>query len=153
LGADAIYDVYFHGPAFQVLDGVQSDGARVTGRYSTDLPPMTETEKETVIAPLLIELCLQTAGVWEIGKTGVLALPTAIEQVVVHRMPTADGHIYAEIEPHGGGKDDMAFDARVVDAEGNIYLEVHGYRTARLPAPVDGERVAPIRAAVGTQTT
>ncbi|MBN1642313.1 MAG: SDR family NAD(P)-dependent oxidoreductase, partial [Anaerolineae bacterium] len=153
LDQDAIYRVYFHGPAFQVLDGVQSDGVSVIGRYKSDLPPMTDAEKETLIAPLLIELCLQTAGVWEIGKTGVLALPTAIEQVTVYRTPSEDGPVYAQIEPRQVGEDDLAFDARVVDAHGNLYLELRGYRTARLPAPVDHAHVAPIRAIVeGTAT-
>jgi 3-oxoacyl-(acyl-carrier-protein) synthase/NAD(P)-dependent dehydrogenase (short-subunit alcohol dehydrogenase family)/acyl carrier protein len=62
LSPEAIYRVYFHGPAFQVLGGVQSDGVRVVGRFSQDLPPMTDQERETLVAPLLIELCLQTAG-------------------------------------------------------------------------------------------
>jgi hypothetical protein len=91
---------------------------------------------------------MQTAGVWEIGKTGVLALPTAIERAVVHRLPAENGRLYAEIEPRQAGTDDLSFDGRVVDEAGNLYLEVQGYRTARLPSPVDRDAVAPIQAAV-----
>jgi hypothetical protein len=148
LDPEAIYRVYFHGPAFQVLEGVQSDGDRVIRKFRLDLPPMTGQPKETLIAPLLIELCLQTAGVWEIGKTGVLALPTAIDRVIVHRTPESKATLYAEIEPKPGENDALDFDARVVDAEGNLYIELHGYRTARLPDPIDDQDVAPLRAVV-----
>jgi hypothetical protein len=152
LGPDEIYRVYFHGPAFQVLEGIQSDGERVVGKFRLDLPPMTGQPKETLVAPLLIELCLQTAGVWEIGKTGTLALPTAIDRVIVHHTPVNGAVIYAEIEPRQGSSDEIGFDARVLDAEGNLYIELQGYRTARLPAPIEDEHVAPLRAIVGGET-
>ena len=146
LDPEAIYRVYFHGPAFQVLGGVQADGERVTGKFRTDLPPMIGPEKQTLITPLLIELCLQTAGVWEIGKTGVLALPTAIDRVIVHagKVDSA-GVVYAEIEPKPCQGDEVSFDARVIDEHGDVYLELKGYRTARLPAPIKDEHVAPLR--------
>ncbi|MFN2130483.1 MAG: SDR family NAD(P)-dependent oxidoreductase, partial [Anaerolineae bacterium] len=149
LPQEAIYRVYFHGPAFQVLDGVQSDGMRVVGRYSDHLPPMADQEVQTLVAPLLIELCLQTAGVWEIGKTGVLALPSAIERVRVHGLPANGGQLYAEIAPRQGTADEVAFDARVIDENGMVYLELEGYRTARLPAPLPQEDAAPLQALVG----
>jgi hypothetical protein len=152
LDPEAIYRVYFHGPAFQVLEGVQSDGKRVVGKFRLDLPPMTGQPKETLVAPLLIELCLQTAGVWEIGKTGVLALPTAIDQVVVHKTPQDGAIVYAEIEPQQIEGDQLGFDARVIDAEGNLYIELRGYRTARLPASIDDEHVAPLRATIEGKT-
>jgi hypothetical protein len=149
LPPDAIYRVYFHGPAFQVLGGVQSDGSRLVGRFSQDLPPMADRKRETLVAPLLIELCLQTAGVWEIGKFGMLALPSAIERVRLHGLPTNGGQLYAEIEPRGGTADELAFDARVRDEDGVVYLELLGYRTARLPAPVPQEDVAPLQSLLG----
>jgi NAD(P)-dependent dehydrogenase (short-subunit alcohol dehydrogenase family) len=149
LSQQAIYRVYFHGPAFQVLDGVQSDGTGVVGRYSDHLPPMADQEVQTLVAPLLIELCLQTAGVWEIGKTGVLALPSTIECVRVHGLPANGGQLYAEIAPRQGAADELAFDARVIDENGVVYLELEGYRTARLPAPLPQEDAAPLQALVG----
>jgi NAD(P)-dependent dehydrogenase (short-subunit alcohol dehydrogenase family) len=149
LTPEAIYRVYFHGPAFQVLGGVQSDGERVVGRFSQGLPPMTDQEAQTLVAPLLIELCLQTAGVWEIGKTGVLALPNAIECVRVHGLPANGEPLYAEIAPRQGAADELAFDARVMDESGTVYLELEGYRTARLPAPLPQEDAAPLQALVG----
>jgi len=146
---EAIYRVYFHGPAFQVLDGVRADGNCVIGKLHSDLPPITTKTKQTLIAPRLIELCLQTAGVWEIGKTGTLALPTAIERVIIHRSQGNSESVYAEIEPKPSQDDELCFDARVIDQQGNVYLELQGYRTARLPDSVSDEQIAPIRAVIG----
>jgi 3-hydroxymyristoyl/3-hydroxydecanoyl-(acyl carrier protein) dehydratase len=143
-----IYRVYFHGPAFQVLDGVQARGGRVVGKMRSDLPPIMEETKQTLTLPRLIELCMQTAGVWEIGKTGALALPMAIERVVLHCPQENGASLYAEIEPQTGLGDEVHFDGRVVDEKGNLYLELKGYRTARLPESVADSEVAPLRAAV-----
>jgi hypothetical protein len=86
--------------------------------------------------------------VWEIGQTGVLALPTAIERVVVHKAPEDRSTLYAQMEPRPGSDDELCFDGRVVDENGQVYLEMSGYRTARLPAPIDADQVAPLKAAV-----
>ena len=148
LHPDDIYRVYFHGPAFQVLDGVQAGGGRVIGKMRTDLPPIMEGNKQTLTLPRLIELCMQTAGVWEIGKTGTLALPTAIERVILHRSKENGALLYAEIEPRTGPGDEVHFDGRVVDDKGNLYLELTGYRTARLPDSIADDQVAPLKAAI-----
>jgi hypothetical protein len=160
-----IYRVYFHGPAFQVLARVQGDGTRLLGKMKSDLPSITAREKQIMTWPRLIELCLQTAGVWEIGKTGTLALPTAIEQITIHQArqngnQANDIHpVYAEIHPTADNQQEQEqapstgqrfrFDARVVDKEGNVYLELRGYRTARLPAPIGDDLIAPMRKLVG----
>jgi hypothetical protein len=86
--------------------------------------------------------------VWEIGKTGTLALPTAIERVVLHRSQENGSLLYAEIEPRTGPGDEVSFDGRVLDEQGNLYLELTGYRTARLPESIAEEQVAPLKAAV-----
>jgi hypothetical protein len=143
-----IYRVYFHGPAFQVLDGVQRDGDAIVGKLNVDLPAFTGAPVEMLTVPRLLELCLQTAGVWEIGKTGVLALPTAIDRVVVHLKPENGETLYAQMEPRPGSDETLAFDGRVVDEQGKVYLEMSGYRTARLPTSIDPEQVAPLKAAV-----
>jgi hypothetical protein len=115
---------------------------------------MMGENRETITLPLLVELCMQTAGVWEIGKTGTLALPMAIQQVVWHRsdalhpLQENGSCLYAEIEPQTGAGDEVCFDGRVVDDKGNLYLELKGYRTARLPQTVADNEVAPLKAAV-----
>ena len=56
--------------------------------------------------------------------------------------------LYAQMEPRPGDDDDLCFDGRVVDEKGRVYLEMNGYRTARLPTSIDPEQVAPLKAAV-----
>jgi NAD(P)-dependent dehydrogenase (short-subunit alcohol dehydrogenase family) len=151
VGPEDIYRVYFHGPAFQVLEGVERDGDRVVGKLCMDLPPFTGAPKQTLTPPRLIELCLQTAGVWEIGKTGVLALPTAIDRVVLHQVQENGSALYAQMEPKAAPDGEVCFDGQVVDENGKVYLEMHGYRTARLPTAVDAKEVEPLKAAVADQ--
>ena len=57
------------------------------------------------------------------------------------------GAIYAEIIPKAQG-DQASFDARVVDERGTVYLKLYGYRTSRLPDPIDGDRILPLRMAL-----
>jgi hypothetical protein len=133
-----IYRVYFHGPTFQVLAGAQASPEQAVGRLCDRLLPITTSQRRTLLTPQLIELCLQTAGVWEFGKAGTLALPAAIERVEFYPPQACTGQgqahaspLYAEIKPrqeHGG---QIRFDARVVDEQGNVYLKLYGYRTAR----------------------
>jgi hypothetical protein len=133
IGPEAIYSVFFHGPAYRVLDRVGIDGARAIGRMAEELPPdTTPADAEHVTEPRLLELCFQTAGVWEIASLGTMGLPTGLHSVRFHR-PVAEAsgkRLYALIEAHDGGK---TFDGRVVDSDGRVYVELEGYRTVTLP--------------------
>ncbi len=140
LSAEEVYRLYFHGPSFQVVEGVQRKENKVIGKWKADLPPVTDSITEWTTLPMLVELCLQTAGVWEIGKTGVLALPRSIERLEIYRTSLPKQPVlYAEVEPVPSENHSMAFDARVVDAKGRVYLELKGYRTEALPYPVEQE--------------
>jgi hypothetical protein len=144
--ADDIYRVYFHGPAFQVLHSVWRAGDRVIGRLNPGLPPLGASP-ETVLAaaPRLIELCFQTAGVWEIGTSGRMGLPQHIECVrVAPDASEGTGERYAVVSP----RDDGSFDAAVVDPEGRVLVQLEGYATALLPAAVDEPLCAPLREAM-----
>ncbi len=140
---ESIYRIYFHGPAFQVLNGVQQHGEHVYGRFNADLPPLIAPTALTL--PQLVELCLQTAGVWEIGRTGELALPAAIERLIVHRTDTNGEPIYAQVQPRMTDDHRFCFDAWVLDQKGRLYLELQGYRTARLSRVGDESLIAPLR--------
>jgi hypothetical protein len=133
----AIYRVYFHGPAYQVLDRALIDGERVIGVMAEGLPPNdTLSAAPLLMAPRLIELCFQTAGVYEMATAGVMALPLAVGSVTTYRQPEqADGaRLYALVTPVDGG---AAFDAQVIDDAGNVYVDLHGYRTVQLPGSVN----------------
>ena len=136
ISAAAIYDVYFHGPAYQVLERVQVQDDTATGLLAEELPPHTNPAGVVdLIAPRLVELCFQTAGVWDIHTNGRMGLPSSIGQVTAYRrMADAAGkRLYAVVKAHNNGS---WFEATVVDEAGNVYVELHGYFTVELPGRV-----------------
>ena len=127
----------------------RKDGA-VLGELAHDLPPNHAPDAGTTQAvPRLIELCFQTAGVWEIGTTGVMALPTHVDRVSRFAGADAPGRLTAVIRPRGDG----GTDAEVVDEHGTVRIRLEGYRTTPLPAPLDEDAVAPLRAVVAGMAT
>ncbi|HMT21107.1 MAG TPA: polyketide synthase dehydratase domain-containing protein, partial [Promineifilum sp.] len=134
--AEAVYRVYFHGPAYQVLESVDVQGDTAVGLMAAGLPPNTSpADAASIMAPRLIELCFQTAGVWDIRTTGTMALPLGLKSVSVYKQPAeANGsRLYALVTALDGGE---AYHARVVDESGAVYLDLKGYRTVELPGNV-----------------
>ncbi len=145
-GAD-IYRVYFHGPAYQVLDIAWRQESSVIGRLSEELPPNhLPKERALQMAPRLIELCFQTAGLWEISQSGRLGLPWKVASVSVHRSEdAARGRILAVVQPASDG----GFDAQVIDEAGNLLVDLSGYRTVESPTQVEPEALAMLRSFLG----
>jgi malonyl CoA-acyl carrier protein transacylase len=143
--AEDIYHLYFHGPAFQVLEGVQRSGENVLGKLNKKLPAFTNGEHALLSTPTLVELCFQTAGIWEIGKTGIMALPRSIESLTLYHQNVNGAAIYAEVKPFRSGNGELHFDARVVDSQGRLYLELKEYRTTPLPVTVEPNLLAPLK--------
>jgi hypothetical protein len=160
LQAEDIYRLYFHGPTFQVLEGVQRADDHLLGKLQTNRSPITTFDQSSSSVPILVELCLQTAGIWEIGKTGIMALPQSIQSLTLYSQKTpptpplggAGGGsgvpIFAEVVPVAGEDGRMAFDARVVDANGHLYLELNNYRTSPLPYSIEQDLLRPFQALV-----
>ena len=142
IDAAEIYRIYFHGPAYQVVERAWWDGKRMVGELTKNLPGNHKpSDLPTLMAPRLIELCFQTAGLLEMGVHQRMGLPLRVEQVCWSRSPQlAEGPLYAVVTAVGEGE---SFDAEVVDTAGNRYLQVSGYRTVALPNSVD---VEPLRA-------
>jgi malonyl CoA-acyl carrier protein transacylase len=143
--AEDIYRLYFHGPAFQVLEGVQLSGSTVLGRLNKNLPSILHKEHALLSTPTLVELCFQTAGIWEIGKTGTMGLPRSIESLTVYRQSINGASIYAEVQPVESKDEGLHFDARVVDSKGRLYLELKDYRTTPLPVQVEKSLMKPLQ--------
>ena len=103
-----------------------------------------ETEVEDIsifYAPRLIELCFQTAGIWEMGNKARMGLPYHIDRVVVRKdVDGKNGRLHAIVNPGSNGN----FDANVVDTNGNIFVTLEGYRTSELPSPLDQELLSPL---------
>ena len=133
--AKDIYRLYFHGPAYQVVKRAWWDGKRVIGLMNPDLRNNHHpAELRTVAAPRFIELCFQTAGIWEMGIQGRMGLPLQIGRVSLARVADLAGEIYAVVTPN---PDTGSFDAEIVDTKGNRYLSLTGYRTVAMPGAVD----------------
>jgi NAD(P)-dependent dehydrogenase (short-subunit alcohol dehydrogenase family) len=139
IDAADIYCLYFHGPAYQVLERAWWDGKRIVGLMAKGLRNNHHpSELPTLIAPRLIELCFQTAGLWEMGVQGRMGLPQHIDSVslLLAEPDPTQIRLYAVVTPdpkHG------TFDAEVVDVAGNHYLCLRGYRTVALLNAVNAE--------------
>ncbi len=132
---ERIYRVYFHGPAYQVMERIGVMGDRAVALMADGLPPNSAPDAPMLIAPRLIELCFQAAGMWEMVTQRAMALPAAIGSVTIHRQPErAEGRrLYALVAAIDGG---ASYDVQVVDTDGNVYVDLRGYRTSRLPGEV-----------------
>ncbi len=134
-----IYRIYFHGPAYQVVKKAWWDGKRVIGMMAKNLPANHHpSELPTVMSPRLVELCFQTAGVWELGVQGRMGLPQHVRELCLYRTPTPTDGLYAVVTPDAVRG---SFDAEVLDTEGNCYVRLSGYKTVTLPNAVDPERL------------
>ncbi len=136
VGGERVYDLYFHGPAFQVVSSSWryngGNAARMADGLPDDHVPMGAP---TFVGPRLVELCFQTAGLWEAAHHGRLALPRHVDAVRLLREPAEiSGSLYAvanEIGDH--------FDCSIRDADGEVVLTVEGYGTTPLPVPVSAD--------------
>ncbi|HSF87346.1 MAG TPA: SDR family NAD(P)-dependent oxidoreductase, partial [Acidimicrobiia bacterium] len=145
-GPEAIYEIYFHGPAYQVLSAAWGIDGGAAGQFAADLPPNhLPAERSTVTHPRLAELAFQTSGIWEIGTTGTMALPLRVGRVRFAGDPdAASGPLIAMVDAGGGG-----FTVRVADRQGATFVVMEGYQTVSLPTQVPDTAVAPLRSALG----
>ena len=146
-GSDTIYRLYFHGPAYRVLDHAWRDGDATVGALAGGLPANHAPASAPLrAAPRLLELCLQTAGVRELAGSGRMALPQRIARVHFSADGNAEvGARFAVVcEGRRGG-----FDAVVVDETGREWVRLEGYGTVAVPAAPDADALAALRAALG----
>ncbi len=149
--AKLIYQLYFHGPAYQVLERAWWDGDRVVGLFAKTLPPNHQpVDRPLCAAPRLIELCFQTAGIWEMGTQGRMGLPQHIDAISFFTAPElARQPLYAVVTPHPASG---TFDAEVVDSTGDQYLSLRGYRTVVSADSVSEEALKALQAVMSLQT-
>ena len=140
--AAAIYRVFFHGPAYRVLERAWLTHERTVGQFSRELPDdRYPPDGPLAMAPRLIELCFQAAALREVAVQGRIGLPLHVDQVCLWRTPdVAEGPLYAVVTPCAI---EDGFDAEVVDTAGNRYLRLRGYKMVAHPDAVD---VEPLRA-------
>jgi hypothetical protein len=101
------------------------------------------------MGPRLIELCFQTAGIWEMGVQSRMGLPQHIDRVSLLRSPDlAEGRLYGVVTPNQA---QGSFDAEVVDAAGNRYVQLKGYRTVAVPNSIIGEPLKALQMAMSLE--
>ncbi len=145
--ASDIYRLYFHGPAYQVVEKAWWDGNQIVGLMAKDLPENHHpSDLPTIVSPRLIELCFQTAGVWEMGIEERMGLPQHIDRVSLFSVPNpCDERLYAVVTPNPS---QGSFEAEVLDAKGNCYLRLSRYRTIAIPNAMDAEHLKKLHAAM-----
>jgi acyl transferase domain-containing protein len=150
VGPAEIYRLYFHGPAYQVVEQAWRDQHQVIGRYSASLPDNHHPgDLPLAASPRLIELCFQTAGLWEMGVQGRMGLPYHIDRVRLWRAAEpAERPLCAVVTPDPLGG---SFAAEVVDGAGVVLVELSGYRTAALPDAIEAEPLKPLQAVMSSE--
>jgi acyl transferase domain-containing protein/NAD(P)-dependent dehydrogenase (short-subunit alcohol dehydrogenase family) len=145
-----IYRLYFHGPAYQVVERAWWNGKQIIGLMARDLPSNHHPAGlPMLVAPRLIELCFQAAGIWEMGVQGRMGLPRHIDRVSFSGTPeVSEGRLYAVVtpDPQRG-----SFAAEVVDAAGNRHVQLSGYSTVAVPNAVDAERLRALQALLAVE--
>jgi acyl transferase domain-containing protein/acyl carrier protein len=142
---DDVYRVFFHGPAYQVVDEAWHHGSDAVTRLARHLPAAyAPATGQTTTEPRLAEACFQTAGLWEVGQAGHLALPAHVDQVSMLHRPVPDSELFAMARQSGDG----SFDCQVVDTDGDVLVRVKGYRTIGLGNTLPAELQQPIHDAM-----
>jgi NAD(P)-dependent dehydrogenase (short-subunit alcohol dehydrogenase family) len=142
-----VYQLYFHGPAYQVVAEAWRDNGAAAGRLAEQLPADRQpADAPTVLGPRLEELCFQVAGLWEAGHEGRLALPAHVDRLtVLGELATGEAEgVVAIARPAPG--DSGGFDCEVRDADGRVLLRLAGYRTVPLPGPLPDRVRLPLSA-------
>jgi NAD(P)-dependent dehydrogenase (short-subunit alcohol dehydrogenase family) len=144
LSAADLYRIYFHGPAYQVVGSAWRSPEGVVGAMTADLPAELEQPGVDLVArPRLLELCFQTAGVWEIGSSGQMGLPSTVRRINFFAGGAEQGSELRALALRGD--DGEQFDALVADASGQLQVSLEGYRTIAFPGAIDGELLAPLQ--------
>jgi hypothetical protein len=138
LTPEQVYRLYFHGPAYRVVESAWRHGDGAAARFAAGLPP--QADAPTLIAPRLIELCFQAVGLFEAGTDGHLALPLHVGAVRLNGRPDERAGLVATARRDGRG----GFSCAVRDEDGALVLRLDGYRTAALPDPPPDDVTAPI---------
>ncbi len=144
--APHVYQIYFHGPAYQVIQSACRAGEEVIGMFAQNLPANHEpADLPLAASPRFVELCFQTASLSGLALESRLGLPHAFRDLRIFyssdKAPAKEWFSVVAANPDG------TYDAKVVDNKGNVHLVLRGYRTMDLPDTVSAELVEPIKRA------
>ncbi len=132
--ADEVYKSFFHGHAYQVIERARVSENESVALMAHDLGPNTEpADAASLMAPRLLELCFQSAALWNTKVKNAMAFPLGFEAVTAYRQPEeAEGRrLYCVCKTHNDGE---SFDAQVMDEAGNVFVKLQSYLTVSRPA-------------------
>ncbi len=136
--AQTIYKTYFHGPSFQVLDGILSvEKTSVLAVFKRPQAPLWKNgHQKLVFHPLVFEAMFQACGWRDIQFDRAMALPDAVGAAIVYDHEPVDPEtlfIYGLFK--GRTEDNRSlYDAWAFDAEFNLAAEIRDY--AMIPTPI-----------------
>jgi hypothetical protein len=131
--AAEIYQDFFHGPAYQVIERAQVDKKTAVALMANKLPANIDpANAQELMAPRLVELCFQLAALWHQNVNNTIGFPLGFEALTVYRQESDAGkqRLYAQLQTDNGER----FNVQVVDAKGNVYVDLKGYLTVSRPA-------------------
>ncbi|MEO0812093.1 MAG: SDR family NAD(P)-dependent oxidoreductase, partial [Myxococcota bacterium] len=148
ISREAIYERYFHGPVFQVLDapgtlGEDGIAGSTTSEWESWVEQMTHGDFAT--HPFVREAGFQAAGLWEMVELGRMALPAGAERIELSPDRVSGGVVRIEARRTGSGADGCTFDVWALDSKGAVVDVMRGYRTVVLRHLADDERFEPSR--------
>ena len=144
--ASNIYSLFFHGPAYQVLDSAWKSGGEVVGMYAKSLPANhVPAELPAILSPRSLELCFQTVSLSSLALQEKLGLPNSFRELRIASFPDkgTGASFFSIISSNADG----TYDAKMVDDKGNVYMTLLGYRIMELPDPVQPDLLAPLKQA------
>jgi acyl transferase domain-containing protein/acyl carrier protein/NAD(P)-dependent dehydrogenase (short-subunit alcohol dehydrogenase family) len=144
--APHVYRLYFHGPAYQVIDSAWRKGDRLVGLFAKNLPANHDPSELPLAAyPRFVELCFQTASLSGLALQSRLGLPYAFRDLKIISSPddALNTAFFSVVVPNPDG----TYDAKVVDDKGKLYLILQGYQTMDLPDPIPPDLLRPLQQA------
>jgi hypothetical protein len=142
-----VYRVFFHGPAYQVIDSAWRKDDQVIGLFAKNLPSNHEpADQPLAVSPRFIEMCFQTASLTGLVLQSRLGLPYAFRELKLAAPPDSalDGTYFAVVESNPDG----SYDVKVVDGQGNVPMILRGYQTMDLPDPIRADLLDPLQRAL-----
>ena len=133
-----IYQTYFHGPSFQVLDGILSvDKTSVLAVFKRPAAPLWKNgQQKLVFHPLVFEALFQACGWRDIQFDRTMALPDAVGAAIVYdHEPTDPDTLFLYGVFKGRTEDNRSlYDAWAFDEDYGLVAEIRDY--AMIPTPI-----------------
>jgi NAD(P)-dependent dehydrogenase (short-subunit alcohol dehydrogenase family)/3-hydroxymyristoyl/3-hydroxydecanoyl-(acyl carrier protein) dehydratase len=128
---ETIYSRYFHGPSFQVLDGIlKIDNNAVLGVYKAPASVLFHDGPKRLIAyPMLIEAAFQICGYRDLAVDNRMTLPDSIGRLAVFGKGPAPQKLYLLGVFTGQNIEGKSvYDAFVFDEKGKLWAELGDYQ-------------------------